>query len=176
MFFLLYKHISFLETLRKYPPLTAITRNCVRDYKVPDIDVTIDKGTRVFIPILGLHHDPEYYPDPEKFDPERFSEENKKNRHPFQYIPFGEGPRICIGEYSSYPFFWITVNCFNSLNNILGLRFGLMQTKVGLTVLLRNYRFSLNNKTRVPPRIDPYNNTFIYTSQDTVWLDTEKIK
>jgi cytochrome P450 family 6 len=49
------------------------------------------------ISILGLHHDPKYYPDPERFDPERFSKEEKAKRHHYVYLPFGEGPRICIG-------------------------------------------------------------------------------
>jgi cytochrome P450 family 6 len=54
----------------------------------------------VLLPILALHHDPKYYPDPERFDPERFSEEGKKTRPQFSYLPFGEGPRICIGEWA----------------------------------------------------------------------------
>lgn len=49
------------------------------------------------IPIYGLHHDPKHFPDPEKFDPERFSEENKHNIAPNTYLPFGVGPRNCIG-------------------------------------------------------------------------------
>ena len=52
----------------------------------------------MLVSVLGLHHDPKYYPDPEKFDPERFSEEEKKKRPHFSYLPFGEGPRICIGK------------------------------------------------------------------------------
>lgn len=54
-------------------------------------------GMRVVIPIYGLHHDPDHYPDPEAFNPDRFMDENKRTRHPYTYLPFGEGPRACIG-------------------------------------------------------------------------------
>lgn len=60
---------------------------------------SIPKGTSVAIPVFGLHRDSNIFPDPEKFDPERFSEENIKTRHSYVYLPFGEGPRICIGKY-----------------------------------------------------------------------------
>jgi hypothetical protein len=53
----------------------------------------------IFIPIIGLHRDPNYYPDPERFDPERFSEDNKHSINPTTYLPFGLGPRSCIGKY-----------------------------------------------------------------------------
>jgi hypothetical protein len=58
----------------------------------------MEKGTQVLVSVLGLHHDPKYFPDPERFDPERFNEEEKKKRPHFSYLPFGEGPRICIGK------------------------------------------------------------------------------
>lgn len=87
----------FLETLRKYPPLPFLVRKCVRDYKLPNSNYTIKKGQLLRIPLLGIHRDAEYYPDPEKFDPERFSDEQKSKRHPIVFMPFGEGPRICIG-------------------------------------------------------------------------------
>jgi cytochrome P450 family 6 len=58
----------------------------------------VEKGTRIMIPVMALHHDPKHYPDPERFDPERFSEVEKKKRPHFSYLPFGEGPRNCIGE------------------------------------------------------------------------------
>ncbi|RZC40466.1 p450 domain containing protein, partial [Asbolus verrucosus] len=77
--------------MRKYPPVALLTRKCVKDYKVPDADVVIENGTSVIIPVLGIHYDEEYYPDPEKFDPDRFSEENKRLRHNYAYLPFGEG-------------------------------------------------------------------------------------
>jgi cytochrome P450 len=55
-------------------------------------------GDSLFIPIIGLHRDPNYYPDPERFDPERFSDDDKHNINQLTYLPFGIGPRSCIGE------------------------------------------------------------------------------
>lgn len=89
---------KFLETLRKYPPITFLNRQCVKDYKLPDMEVQISKGTAVVISVLGLHHDPEYFPDPDVFDPERFSEGKKSLIKSFSYLPFGDGPRACIGK------------------------------------------------------------------------------
>lgn len=74
-----------------------IMRLCTKDYVVPGTDIEIKKGVGVMIPVLGLQTDPEYYPNPDVFDPDRFSEEKKKERPGFTWLPFGEGPRICIG-------------------------------------------------------------------------------
>lgn len=78
-----------------------ISRRCVEDYKVPDSDFVIKKGTTLFIPASGFHLDPNYYPDPLKYDPERFSQDEKNNRHPYAFLPFGAGPRNCIGIFIS---------------------------------------------------------------------------
>lgn len=86
------------ETLRKYPPVPVLTRDCTETYKIPDSDLVILKGQTVFFPILGIQYDPEHYPDPERFDPDRFTNEGKSTRHPFTWLPFGEGPRNCIGK------------------------------------------------------------------------------
>lgn len=92
--------ISLLtETLRKFPVLPILDRVAGRDFVIPGTNVTIQKGTTVYIPLLGLHMDPDVFPDPDHYDPERFNEENRKARHPFMYLPFGEGPKYCIGRY-----------------------------------------------------------------------------
>lgn len=75
-----------------------LDRRCTKDYQIPGTNVRIDKGTAIFISTMGLQYDPNYFPEPEKFIPERFSEENKDNIQPFTYLPFGEGPRNCIGK------------------------------------------------------------------------------
>lgn len=61
-------------------------------------EYTIPAQSNIGIMSYLLHRNPEVFPDPEKFDPERFSKENSANRHPFAYIPFSAGPRNCIGE------------------------------------------------------------------------------
>jgi cytochrome P450 family 6 len=96
--------IFHAESLRKYPPLTVLRRVCAKSTKIRGTDVTVDKGILVLVPILGIHHDPKYYPDPERFDPERFSEAEKKKRPHSCYLPFGEGPRMCIGSVSFLQF------------------------------------------------------------------------
>jgi cytochrome P450 family 6 len=86
------------ETLRKFPPLPLLDRVAERDYVIPGTDIIIEKGTTVYVPLLGIHMDPEVFPDPEHYDPERFNEENRKARHSFMYLPFGDGPKYCLGK------------------------------------------------------------------------------
>lgn len=89
------------EVLRKWSPVPATDRQCIKDYHYKDekydFHIKKDEGG-IWIPVWGLHHDPQYYPNPEKFDPDRFSDENKHNINPLTYLPFGIGPRNCIGK------------------------------------------------------------------------------
>ncbi|KAJ8886076.1 hypothetical protein PR048_012282 [Dryococelus australis] len=86
------------ETLRKHPPASSVGRKCTKRYVIPGTETVVEEGTDVEVPIYGLHHDPKYFPDPEKFDPDRFTPENKNKRPQLCYLPFGDGPRICIGK------------------------------------------------------------------------------
>lgn len=83
-----------------------LDRICTKEYQIPGSKIVLNKGFPIFLPIIGMHYDHQYYPDPEKFDPERFTEENRKARPNYTYIPFGEGPRNCIGKsFSNSNFF-----------------------------------------------------------------------
>lgn len=91
--------MNVAESLRMHPPIAQLERVCTEDYTFPDSDLTLKKGTTVQIPVIGLHYDPEYYPDPYKFNPYRFSLEEKAKRSPYVYLPFGIGQRNCIGMF-----------------------------------------------------------------------------
>ncbi|XP_046145832.1 cytochrome P450 6A1-like isoform X2 [Osmia bicornis bicornis] len=86
----------FRETLRKYPPLSFLSRKATENYTFENPKLTVLKDAKVWIPLFSIHRDPEVYPYPDKFDPERFSEDAVKVRHPMHYLPFGDGPRNCI--------------------------------------------------------------------------------
>lgn len=68
-------------------------REVTENYTVPNTDFELKVGTPVWIPVQSIHHDPEYYPDPMKFDPERFHPSATVARNPMTFQPFGEGPR-----------------------------------------------------------------------------------
>jgi cytochrome P450 family 6 len=73
---------------------SSVTRQVTKDYKVPNSNIVLKNGTMMIIPIYAFHHDPEYFPNPEVFDPDRFSPEEivRRTSLPFTpFIPFGEG-------------------------------------------------------------------------------------
>jgi cytochrome P450 len=84
------------ETLRIYPAIPRLNREVTSDYKYKEM--FIKKGSLLEILVYVIHHNPDIYPDPEKFDPYRFDEETKKTRDSNAYLPFGSGPRSCIGN------------------------------------------------------------------------------
>jgi len=116
------------ETLRRHSPALGTARIAKQDYPIPNTDIVIEKGTTVSIPFSGIHLDPDIYPSPLKFDPERFTPEKVAKRHPYAFLPFGEGPRICIG-----------------------MRFAMVEMKIALAKIVTNFEFALDRtKTTVP--------------------------
>jgi cytochrome P450 family 9 len=124
------------EALRMYPVGVALDRLCVEDFELPPTlpgskPFTIKKGQSIWIPVYGLHHDPKYFEEPEKFDPERFLGERKNQTlHCGAYLPFGLGPRMCIGN-----------------------RFALLETKILLFHLLARCDLKPSEKTKIPLKI-----------------------
>ena len=141
----------FKETLRKYPPVPILTRDATDDYTFNGTKVFIPKKTKLWIPMYAIHWDPNVYPNPEKFDPERFDEEVAKTRHPMHHLPFGDGPRNCIGA-----------------------RFAVYQTKIGLIKMLLNYKFSVCEKTPIPYELNPV--SFILTPTKGLYLKITKME
>lgn len=104
------------ESLRLYPPVWIIGRRASEDFKLHTGEL-IPYGSTILLHIYALHKLPEIYPDPEKFDPDRFLPENCQKRHPYAYVPFSAGPRNCIGQ-----------------------RFAMLELKVAISGILRKYR------------------------------------
>lgn len=84
--------------MRINPVVYSVSREVKEDYQVPNSSIVLEKGILVVVPSISIQRDPDIYPDPLKFDPDRFSPEEMNKRNPFCFIPFGEGPRICIGK------------------------------------------------------------------------------
>lgn len=107
------------EGLRLYPPFWMVDREAIADDRIGD--VAIPAGSMVIVHVYGAHHAPKHWPDPESFDTDRFIKGNEKLRAPFTYLPFGGGPRGCIG------------------NN-----YAMLQMLMILSDLLRNYDFQIS--------------------------------
>ncbi|XP_005413825.1 PREDICTED: cytochrome P450 3A9-like isoform X4 [Chinchilla lanigera] len=120
------------ETLRLHPIATRTQRICKKDVEVNG--VFISKGTVVMVPIFVLHHDPKHWQNSEDFRPERFSKKNKENIEPYTYMPFGAGPRNCIG-----------------------MRFALMNIKLAVTKVLQNFSLQPCKETEVPLKLSRKN-------------------
>ncbi|XP_051165488.1 uncharacterized protein LOC127284206 [Leptopilina boulardi] len=145
-----YLHMVFQETLRKYPPVTVLMRKATEKYTFSDTNVTIPKGQKIWIPTYAIQRDPKNYPNPDTFDPERFSEEEEELRHPMLFLPFGDGPRNCIGA-----------------------RFAVYQTKIGLMKILNNYKVDVCEKTCIP--YVNSKNSFLLQPKDGIYLKFKKI-
>lgn len=127
-----------------------LIREATEDYVIPNTDMKIAKGTSVVVMPYLFQMDPEYFPDPQKFDPDRFSKENVATQHPFTYLPFGEGPRICIGS-----------------------RFAQLQSRFALALLLQNFKLTLNDKTKMPLEFEKSFPGWL--SVGGIWLNATRI-
>jgi cytochrome P450 len=85
------------ECLRLYPPIQIIGRQTIKEFTVNN-KYLIPFNSTVYVPLVCVHRDPQTFPNPEVFDPKRFSPELRKNRNPYSFIPFSAGPRNCIGQ------------------------------------------------------------------------------
>jgi cytochrome P450 len=91
-----YTQRVFAESMRLYPPVWAIGRQATKDCKIGDY--VIPAGSSILMSQYLMHHNPLYFPEPERFDPERWNPQEKAKRPRFSYFPFGGGVRSCIGE------------------------------------------------------------------------------
>uniref|UniRef100_A0A336MAD0 CSON014287 protein n=1 Tax=Culicoides sonorensis TaxID=179676 RepID=A0A336MAD0_CULSO len=139
------------ESLRKYPPVPHLIREVTQDYPVEHYNCVLKKGTLLHVPVYAIQHDPEYYPNPEEFNPDRFNSDETLKRDPITFIPFGEGPRICPG-----------------------VRFGMIQSKLALALLLKNFQFKLSPKMKLPLTYVP--GSVILTTEGGLWLNLTSIK
>ncbi|XP_051173284.1 cytochrome P450 6B1-like [Leptopilina boulardi] len=146
-----YLHKVFQETLRKYPPATMLQRQVSEKYTFPGTKVTIPKNSKVWIPVFAIQRDPNNYPKPEVFNPERFEDEEVNLRHPMLFLPFGEGPRNCIGA-----------------------RFAVFQTKVGLIKILQNFRVEKCEKTPMTYVINP--KAIVLSPQEDIYLKFTELR
>ncbi|XP_044740009.1 cytochrome P450 3A19-like [Chrysoperla carnea] len=141
-----YMDMVLKESLRLTPTIPVIAREASQDIKIGNY--TIPKGANIVIPTFTIHRNPEYWKNPLKFDPERFTPENIKNRHPYAYIPFSAGPRNCIGKRYAWIFMKTTLVAllsryeFHTDINSNTLRF-----KIGVSLNLIN-----GHKVRITPR------------------------
>ncbi|XP_065882305.1 cytochrome P450 3A24-like [Dysidea avara] len=113
------------ESLRLFPPAPRTNRECNQTCVVSD-NLVILKGVDVNIPIFLLHRNPNYWLNPEKFDPERFRP-GEPSYPPFAYLPFGEGPRNCIGK-----------------------RLALLEAKMALVSIIKDFHFKRTTDTEIP--------------------------
>ena len=87
----------FRETLRKYPPLSFLSRKATENYTFENPKLTVLKDAKVWIPLFSIHRDPEVYPHPDKFDPERLLRRRSESQAPHALLTLRDGPRNCIG-------------------------------------------------------------------------------
>ncbi|EDV24440.1 uncharacterized protein TRIADDRAFT_25372 [Trichoplax adhaerens] len=146
LFELSYLNMVVLETMRIYPAGFFINRDIKEDKTINGIHFA--KGAMLAVPIYAIHHNPKLWPDPDKFIPERFTEEEKVKRHPFSYIPFGDGPRNCIG-----------------------MRLALLEVKLAVAKIVQKMELLTTEKTEIPLEMETGTNL---TAPNGIYLAVRK--
>ncbi|XP_070508374.1 cytochrome P450 6k1-like [Chironomus tepperi] len=152
-----YLEQCIMEVVRLHCPVFNLSKFSVREYEFPPQfegstkSLKLPGGTNVVIPVYAIHFDKTYYPNPFKFDPDRFSKENREHIPKYAYLGFGEGPRIC-----------------------LGMKFGITQVKGGVISILSKYNVLKHELTDVPFKFSK--STFNLQPEDKVMLKFEKRK
>ncbi|KAL5285749.1 Cyp6a9.2 family protein [Megaselia abdita] len=136
-----------METIRKYPIIPNLLRLTQEDYHVPDSNLILEKGMSVLIPIRAIHYDEDIYPNPHKFNPDRFSPEEMSKRHPQSFLGFGDGPRNCIGS-----------------------RFAKMQMYICITSLITNFELTTDKPLTLSKE------GFLLGTKDGIYLKIKRIR
>lgn len=150
-----YLDMVVMETLRKHPSGTSFARSCTRDITLTMKDgrsVFVEKGTPVILPMYSLHNDPKYFPEPEKFEPTRFTQDNVKERPQFCFFPFGGGPRSCPGN-----------------------QFAMTFVKLAVVSVIMNFTLEPKEIPQGKLELDP-NNQFFHSAKHGLWTKYTLLK
>ncbi|XP_026474633.1 cytochrome P450 6k1-like [Ctenocephalides felis] len=126
------------ETLRKWPIVAAFPRTCTKDYELPPFEggpkraIGIKRGDSVHVAIGSFHKDPQYFSNPDKFDPSRFFEGSAETFTKDAFFPWGAGPRLCLGQ-----------------------RFAFLQIKTSVMAVVRSFKLKISEGKDADPKLDP---------------------
>ncbi|XP_018052419.1 PREDICTED: probable cytochrome P450 28d1 [Atta colombica] len=135
------------ESMRILPTLGFLSKVCTEETELRGSDglvCRVERGMYIMISISGLQTDPRYWENPEEFDPDRFGPDRKHNIEKFTFLPFGEGPRMCVG-----------------------MRMAQLQMKACLATFLRKYSIELSPKTQLPLKM--ISSTFLANAEGGLW-------
>jgi cytochrome P450 family 6 len=137
------------ETMRLHTPVGLLSRVCTKEYAMPGTGLKIPVGSEIHILPASIHMDEQHYPDPTSFDPERFCKEARATRHPMAFMPFGQGPRACMGS-----------------------RFALLEAKIAMVTVLRKYRMKTCPET--PKVVRQTTGSLTNNSAEPLWVIAEE--
>ena len=137
------------ETLRRHPVVATIERPCAKEYKIPNTDLVLKKGDLVRMNVIGIFSDPDIYPNPDDWNPENFSKENRANRNPYSFLAFSLGPRNCIA-----------------------MRFALFEMKVAISHIVLHFKLLPTNKTARNVQVSP--NSPLGHAKGGLWIKFEE--